>query len=129
MTDENGLIIERWNWIDGYDNYEVSSLGRVRSRRFLKPTNNNGYPAVNLSRNGAQKMYFVHVLVAEAFHGPRPEGMDCCHLNGDKTDNRVENLQWNTRSKNIKDNWSGMRRKLDELEAENRVLRERLDKV
>lgn len=43
---------------------------------------------------------YVHRLVLEAFVGPCPEGMQCCHKNGDPTDNRLENLRWDTASAN-----------------------------
>jgi len=45
----------------------------------------------------------VHVLVLEAFAGPRPNGMVCRHLNGNPTDNRIENLAWGTESENQRD--------------------------
>jgi hypothetical protein len=97
--------IEEWRWIDGYDNYEVSSLGRVRRRQFLKPTTSNGYLYVNLSKDGQQKRLLISVLVAEAFHGLRPDGMDCCHTDGDRQNNRADNLRWDTRSSNTRDRW------------------------
>jgi len=45
----------------------------------------------------------VHVLVCEAFHGPRPVGQEVRHLNGNKRDNRAENLRWGTRDENVAD--------------------------
>lgn len=52
---------------------------------------------------GRDYRYSVHVLVAEAFIGPRPEGMDVRHLNGNPRDNRVTNLAYGTRSDNVRD--------------------------
>lgn len=49
-----------------------------------------------------QRLASVHVLVLEAFVGPRPRGHDASHLNGNKLDNRPENLVWETRSDNIR---------------------------
>lgn len=114
--DEHDIIIEEWRWIEGYDNYEVSSLGRVRTRRILNQTDSNGYLYVGLSGDGKQKRQTVHVLVAEAFHGDRPDKMDCCHINGDRSDNRAENLEWGTRSDNIKARWKHHRERMDEAE-------------
>jgi len=62
-----------------------------------------GYPHVNLYKFGKVYSRCVHVLVAEAFIGPRPGGMEVCHNNGDCTDNRVSNLRWDTRSANRQD--------------------------
>jgi hypothetical protein len=45
----------------------------------------------------------VHHLVLEAFIGPRPDGFEACHGNGDPTDNRVENLRWGTHEENHDD--------------------------
>lgn len=47
-----------------------------------------------------QRQVLVHRMVASAFHGPCPEGMECSHLNGDSSDNRPENLRWETRKEN-----------------------------
>lgn len=45
----------------------------------------------------------VHVLILEAFHGPRPDGLEGCHTNGIRTDNRPENLRWDTPASNYAD--------------------------
>ena len=105
---------EKWMRITGYGNYQVSNLGRVRTWRILGQTESNGYRYVGLSKDSVQKRITVHSIVAEAFHGPRPEGMDCCHINGDRGDNRSGNLEWNTRSKNINDRYRH-RRERDEM--------------
>jgi hypothetical protein len=63
-----------------------------------------GYKAVVLtSKDGERKAKLVHVVVLEAFVGPRPAGMECCHNNGDPADNRLENLRWDTHRNNIAD--------------------------
>lgn len=86
---------EEWRATTRHPRYEVSSLGRVRNTatgRVLKASvTSRGYLKVCL---GKQQPY-VHQLVAEAFHGPRPslsEQVD--HLNFDRTDNRASNLRW-----------------------------------
>jgi hypothetical protein len=58
-----------------------------------------GYKVVSIA--GMNR--YVHALVLEAFVGPRPEGFDACHNNGNKTDNRLENLRWDTKSANSLD--------------------------
>jgi len=68
----------------------------------LKPRRRNGYQFVNLSIENRTKVIGVHRLIAEAFHGPRPDKHDVCHLNHDRSDNRPENLCYGTRSENCK---------------------------
>lgn len=87
--------------------YEVSNLGRVRSLKFgkvviLKPfKTKKGYLCVCLCKNGNVKWFRVHRLVWEAFNGAIPEGMHVNHINEDKTDNRLENLNLMTPKDNI----------------------------
>ncbi|HEY2088702.1 MAG TPA: NUMOD4 motif-containing HNH endonuclease [Mycobacterium sp.] len=102
---------ERWLPASGYEGvYDVSDHGRVRRlnrlgqpRRLMSVFLNNGRVLVNLTMNGKTRLKQVSVLVAEAFIGTRPEGMWCCHNNGDATNNRPENLRWDTPSANYHD--------------------------
>lgn len=110
-------MTEVWKPIPGYDGYEVSNLGRVRSwrkkgrwggvldtPRVMKQTPNpNGYLKVNLQRNGLKITNCVHVLVAAAFLGPRPDGLDVCHNDGNQKNNRASNLRYDTVSGNMAD--------------------------
>ena len=77
------------------------TFGRHLKRRILKPGwhPKNDYGSVDCRG----KIRTVHSLVLEAFVGPRPEGMECRHLNGDRKDNRIENLRWGTRAENAQD--------------------------
>ncbi len=111
--------------------YEVSNLGRVRSPgkyatmrpckrvpagrtcylkpKILKPQRLSSittYLGFALYKDG--KMYGTwncpaHRLVLEAFIGPCPEGMECCHGDGDPTNNRLDNLRWDTHTSNLMD--------------------------
>ena len=71
MSTENIIINECWKSIDGFINYQVSNLGRVRNAntgRILKHRNDrNGYFRVNLSQNGKMITYRIHNLVANEF--------------------------------------------------------------
>lgn len=64
-----------------------------------------GYLKVGLSKEGKCNHYHVNTLVAGAFYGPRPDGMESAHRNGVKTDNRAENLAWKTHADNERDKW------------------------
>src|SRR5262245_55877689 len=107
--------------IEGYPGYRVGSDGSVWRRwvncskgrvqtnvwRRMKPgKHQKGYIYVNLvpPEGGSYKSFRVHRLVMEAFVGPRPEGMECRHFNGDKTDCRLANVTWGTPEENREDN-------------------------
>ena len=92
---------EIWKNIAGYEGlYEVSSFGRVRSLRFgktkiLKPgKNKKGYLRVSLCKNGKQKTFFVHRLVAQAFLENPQNLPQINHKDENKQNNRLENLEW-----------------------------------
>ena len=81
----------------------VYRLAGVRKPRPLKPQKHpNGYCFLSISVNSKMSRKSVHRLVAEAFHGPIPEGHDVCHANHIRHDNRAENLSFGTRSENCK---------------------------
>lgn len=62
-----------------------------------------GYPRINVYRAGRHSQHFVHVIVCEAFHGPRPPGHEVAHRNGDQLDARPANLEWKTHADNEAD--------------------------
>lgn len=106
MTPLQGEI---WRAAVGYPDYEVSNLGRVRSLKFTYPrllaatANRSGYLRVCLWEGNRSRHKFVHGLVCEAFLGPYPDGQEVRHLNDVKSDNRLTNLTYGTRSENIRD--------------------------
>lgn len=90
--------------IAGYEGiYRINSSGSVWSvkhKRKLKPRYNKyGYIRCALFKDGKYKYYFVHRLVLNAFIGNSE--LSCNHKNGIKRDNRIENLEWVTRSANM----------------------------
>lgn len=100
---------EEWLPVAIAPDYEVSNLGRVRSRkadrpRLLKPgVNPLGYHNLALYNSGEPTFTTVHVLVMAAFVGSRPEGMDIRHLDGDPGNNHLDNLAYGSRSENCQD--------------------------
>lgn len=110
---------EEWRPVVGYEGrYEVSNVGQVRrvariaarvdgtplpiSAALMRAFNRNGYMAVRLTLGGRESNKYVHRLVLESFVGPG-DGMVCCHGNGDRKDNRLENLRWGTHGDNALD--------------------------
>lgn len=140
--------MEKWRDIEGYEGlYQVSNHGHVRSvdrvvkysdgkpsRHFkgqeIKPLDgNNGYLFVNLSNNSKIKRIGIHRLVALAFIQKPSDNVEVNHIDGNKKNNSVENLEWVTRRENIlhsyrklghKRPWKGRKmhnRKLTDKEA------------
>ena len=114
---------EIWKDILGYEGlYQASTMGRIRSMdrqvirsngqirnfksKIIKPVKkikNNETLFVSLSKNNRLQTYTVHKLVMLAFKGERPEGCQICHGNGDVTDNKLDNLRYDTPSENAID--------------------------
>jgi hypothetical protein len=112
--------------IPGFGGYEIDTLGQVWSelgkrgpgnlkngsvtirtgtfRKLTPAPTSSGYLGVILRRDdGARKSKLVHSLVLEVFVGPRLAGMQACHNDGNKLNNRLDNLRWDTPSSNQRD--------------------------
>lgn len=103
---------KEWKPVEGYEGlYEVSNLGEVKSlgnnkkrkEKLLSPgKNNKGYLFVYLSKNGVGKPFTIHHLVYEAFVGEIPKGWDVNHLDENKENNHLENLEACSHGDNIR---------------------------
>jgi hypothetical protein len=122
MTDMTNI---EWRFIPGTEErYSVSSTGLIRAeakivwsvgrkgtrfsyempQKLMKLSNDgNGYPRCNTRVNGQSVMIWSHIAVALAFIGPRPEGHDVRHLDGNPRNNHVSNIAYGTRAENIQD--------------------------
>jgi hypothetical protein len=98
---------EKWKDIEGYEGlYQISNLGRVKSfkknnKSYIMKQSNGKYPSVSFYKNGKEKRFLVHRLVAKSFLTNTENKGTVNHINGIKTDNRVENLEWCTQKENI----------------------------
>ena len=109
------MTTEIWVPVPGYD-LEASDSGRLRTtsaypgrlagrypRGFvLTGAKRNGYIRIRCSATQG-KQVSAHVLVALAWHGPKPPGLEVRHLNGVRDDNRPANLRWGTAAENTED--------------------------
>jgi len=109
------MIIKR---CPSFPNYSASNDGRVFSHfvkikggyridysvaHELAPYPDEGYLTVGITRDGEQRPVSVHQIVADAFFGPCPDGLEVRHLNGVKTDNQSLNLAYGTQKENGED--------------------------
>lgn len=110
------MLTERWVAVVGYVGlYSVSDWGRVRSEdriggrgrkykgRILKPGTHKGRLLVALCKDGTPHTFEVHRLVATCFLGPRPDGQEVCHNDGNGLNNHLTNLRYDTHAGNEAD--------------------------
>lgn len=122
MSAEHEVETERWAAIPSFDGYEVSDAGAIRSKdRMVR--HNRAKSGVYFKRGQTIRQFvtklptsrvYCHLIrndgveigagvgrtVLEAFVGPCPDGMECCHSDGDRWNNRLSNLRWDTKSEN-----------------------------
>lgn len=111
---------ENWKQVPEFPGYEVSDQGRIRSywvrssasrmsvtpQRILKgtgATRDKRYLIVCLRKDGKGHTRYVHDLVLLAFVGPKPDGLEACHYDDDKSNNVLSNLRYDTRKANAAD--------------------------
>ena len=103
---------ETWKSVPGYEgHYEVSDFGRVRTLKYSKSDPvlsaivhpKTGYLQVQLWKAQSPRTWLVHQLVASAFLGARPHGLQVRHLDGDRANARLDNLKYGTPKENCAD--------------------------
>jgi len=137
---------EEWRYVHGYKGwYDISSFGRVMrvkkvtstfNGKILNPGGSTGYKNVSLYKNGKRKYALVHRLVMQSFVGQCPEGNVVNHKDGNKTNNKLDNLEYITPSENVLHAFAiGLRNNRGESQYLSKLteddvceIRERLDK-
>lgn len=98
------IVTELWRNIDGYINYQVSNIGRVRNSetgRILKGHYNRaGYNQLDLCKEGVRQRHAIHRLVAQEFLDNPENKPFVDHIDGNKQNNIVNNLRWVTNNEN-----------------------------
>lgn len=102
---------EEWREIEGFPDYQISSLGNARSRRqggrwkpLIASPQTNGYPCIQMiGITGKRVCRTIHTLVLKAFRGPCPPGMESLHGDGCRTNCALTNLRWGTPLENGRD--------------------------
>jgi NUMOD4 motif/HNH endonuclease len=104
-----GIVMEEWRDVIGFEGlYKVSNFGRIQTvktgkikEQTISKTDNRPY--LSLWKNNKIKVCRPHKLVMEAFVSLRPEGLECCHNDGNPQNNHWSNLRWDTPKNNHAD--------------------------
>lgn len=97
---------EEWKKIENFEDYEISNFGRYKSLKnenvhIMKPKKNkSGYLQARLTKNGKHYYLYMHRLVAQAFIQNPNNKFYVNHINGNKEDNNILNLEWCTAKEN-----------------------------
>jgi transposase len=104
-NDATGLDMDKFIGIAGYSDYKINRRGKIlgkNGRPLKQQVNEKGYYYVSLYKDGKSKNFKVHRLVASSFLLKGARGRNCVnHVNGDKSNNTIQNLEWVTQRENI----------------------------
>jgi hypothetical protein len=104
-----GIVMEEWRDVVGFEGlYKVSNFGRIQTvktgkikEQTISKTDNRPY--LSLWKNNKIKVCRPHKLVLEGFVSVRPDGLECCHNDGNPQNNHLTNLRWDTPKNNHAD--------------------------
>ena len=124
-------MFEIWKKVQGFDNYEVSNLGRVRNVNtgLIKKQRmtHNGYMIVDLKHSGIKSTKYVHRLVAQSFI-PNQNNKPCInHKDENKTNNEINNLEWCNVSYN--NSYNGRAKRVGEYHKKHHPSRKRVKNI
>lgn len=91
------MMKEIWKNISGFEDYQISNLGNIKGKKgnVLKPQlQKDGYYHIQLYKNGKAKGFLIHRLVIINFISPYVEGFEVNHIDGNKLNNELSNLEW-----------------------------------
>lgn len=120
--------METWKTVDGYSDYEVSTEGRIKRKStgtlLVQTPDSRGYPSVTIYDETGQHTKNVHRILAKTFI-PNPENKRTVnHKDGNKRNNHISNLEWNTSSENLKHAYDiGLKRRPDTCGSPKRRVR------
>ncbi len=113
--------MKKWLPVPNYEGlYEVSNLGKIKSINYnhtkvekilAEKSHKSGYKTVVLCKNGEKKNKSIHILVASAFIPNPQKKCQVNHIDGNKSNNCVENLEWVTASENIRHSFASLGKK------------------
>lgn len=139
ILSDKPLENETWVSIPNFSLYEASNLGRIRSLNYkrsgvvkvIQPSiGKDGYTqSMFLSDNGKYCTFKIHRLIALAFYGIRPENTEINHIDGNKQNNAIKNLEYITHSENCKHSFNiGLQKaKRGELNGMSKLTQEQVD--
>jgi hypothetical protein len=102
--------MENWKTIKDYENYQISNLGNVKSLNYNKSNKEkllkirllkSGYCRVYLCKNGKARDFYIHRLVAINFLLKKDKDIQVNHIDGNKSNNNIKNLEWCSQSENM----------------------------
>ena len=99
--------MEKWTKVPEFPQYEISDCGRLRrfgKNTIINPkTSGREYPYYVLYSKNKMHKRKIGQLVLSGFVGLKPDGLECCHRDDDKTNNNLDNLYWGTHAQNLED--------------------------